>query len=549
VVSVRTVLAAAGLVAGCAIAPARSLGQPQDRGIRVSGAAKTPDGALTATVDGQRYEFGTFHALLIAVEDYKPNFPPLTTPLEDTRRLRHVLQETWGFHHIKTLFNAEATRSTILNELADYVRQLGEDDNLLIYYAGHGQLMFGDEGFWVPYGATRDWTTWIHAQTIQTLIKKIKARHVLLVSDSCFSGVLARGLPPPPPKAIVSQHRLTSCQVLTAGGKELVADTSSSDTRVSPFAFQVLQKLEGHPDPWLTAHELASWVAMKVGSELGFDQQPAFAPMPGHHRENGQFVFVRLGSGPAKAIEALPPPQEGVPFGWLLPKGVIQKREGNRFRYFKIGNDAVAEMVMVWPGSYRRSESERQRPVAPFLIDRFEVSNRRLKTFLTDNPQQASACQGLGLTGCDGDDQPAVRVPLSVARAFAAWADKRLPRESEWEYAACGREDASAVVLGRYPWGDEPRAAVFERCSYPPKVGRFALDESPCGVVGLAGGVREWCELEPPQATRGAVRGGTQVLRGTRGQLRLELAERSDRPLDYSEMTLGFRCLMPLRRP
>lgn len=127
---------------------------------------------------------------------------------------------------------------------------------------------------------------------------------------------------------------------------------------------------------------------------------------------------------------------------------------------------------------------------------------------------------------------PVVNVSHDSATAYAAWVAERtglpwrLPGELEWEKAARG------VDGRRYPWGDhfDPTwACVRDTHPEDPRVApvdSFPVDESPYGVRGLAGNVREWCadvyrrdgphvpELQAAIATRGDGRARLRVDRG-----------------------------------
>ncbi len=98
-----------------------------------------------------------------------------------------------------------------------------------------------------------------------------------------------------------------------------------------------------------------------------------------------------------------------------------------------------------------------------------------------------------------GPTWPVASIEHASARAFAAWlasttgVDWRLPSELEWEKAARG-------VDGRFfPWGDllDPTwcnmADTNPGRPAPAPVDTFPSDESPYGVQGLAGNVRDWC--------------------------------------------------------
>ena len=131
-----------------------------------------------------------------------------------------------------------------------------------------------------------------------------------------------------------------------------------------------------------------------------------------------------------------------------------------------------------------------------FAIDQVEVTNERYMAFVTTtghrNPPNP---YGTGpLLSANGIEQfPVVQTTWYDAKAYCAWAKKRLPTEAEWEKAARGTD-------GRlFPWGNEPatsKRANFDRewedekTLYP--VGSLPDGDSPYGVKDMAGNAREW---------------------------------------------------------
>jgi len=167
-----------------------------------------------------------------------------------------------------------------------------------------------------------------------------------------------------------------------------------------------------------------------------------------------------------------------------------------------------------WEDSPRRFH-EHAMQVKPFFIDKFPVTNALFKKFL-DATHYAPRDTGNFLRDWkDGsfpqgwENRPVTWVSLEDARAYAAWAGKRLPHEWEWQLAAQGTDGRT------YPWGND-----WEPANVPtPDTGRTMRPAdlvdahpkaaSPYGVLDLVGNVWQWTDEFMDEHTRTAiVRGG-----------------------------------------
>ncbi len=131
--------------------------------------------------------------------------------------------------------------------------------------------------------------------------------------------------------------------------------------------------------------------------------------------------------------------------------------------------------------------------VAPFSIDRTEVTAGDYRGCV-----EARACEPSGdaelctARAAGREDYPANCVSWQDAKAFCAWAGKRLPTEAEWELAARGTEGRT------YPWGetfDEALVCVSQgNDAGPCRAGAHPEGRTPEGVLDLTGNLWEWTE-------------------------------------------------------
>ena len=249
---------------------------------------------------GRRDGLGTYHALIIGNNDYRL-LRPLRTAVTDARAVASVLQDQYGFR-VALLLNAN--RYEILSALNGMRARLGEDDNLLVYYAGHGELdRVNQRGHWLPVDAEPGSpANWISNISVTDILNAMAVHQLLVVADSCYSGAMTRSAVPRLDPALGLDARAQvirtmahkrSRLLLTSGGVEPVVDTAGGPH--SPFAQSFLDLLRGNQGV-LPAHELFRRLQLQVMTMVkGLDvrQVPEYAPIRFAGHEAGDFMFAR----------------------------------------------------------------------------------------------------------------------------------------------------------------------------------------------------------------------------------------------------------------
>ncbi len=244
-------------------------------------------------------DFGRYYALIIGNDAYQ-SYPQLETPVNDASAIANVLEQKYGF---RTTVVTNATRAEIITAIDQMKNKVSEEDNLLIYYAGHGEIdPRTEQGFWLPIDAERNNTAqWIANNRISDMINTISARHILVVADSCYSGSMSTGGIPQLQSELNSDYidkwlqvmsKTTSRTVLTSGGVEPVLDTV--DGKHSVFAQAFLNELESN-DGVIDAYRMYLNVYDEVrarAAEVGFTQEPSYAPIKHAGHGGGEFILV-----------------------------------------------------------------------------------------------------------------------------------------------------------------------------------------------------------------------------------------------------------------
>jgi uncharacterized caspase-like protein len=233
-------------------------------------------------------EFGSYHALVIGNDAYRM-LPRLATAVRDATAVAELLQRDYGFE-VEIL--VDATRDEIIGKLSALRKRLTEDDNLLVYYAGHGVYdEAADRGYWLPVDAALEVpSAWVSNADITDVIKAMQARHVLVVADSCYSGTLTRGLSiaQSDPGYIKRMVEKRARVALTSGGLEPVMDAGGGGHSVFARAFiDVLTENTGVLD----GQQLFALVREPV--TVNAEQTPEYGNIRFAGHDGGDFLFVR----------------------------------------------------------------------------------------------------------------------------------------------------------------------------------------------------------------------------------------------------------------
>jgi hypothetical protein len=236
----------------------------------------------------RKFNFGTYHALVIGNDNYR-SVTPLKTAVNDARTVATVLQREYGF---KVSLLLDATRNQMLDAFDEMRRTLTDRDNLLIYYAGHGHLDGdSDRGFWLPVDAEANRrANWLSNSDLADVARATRAKHVLVVADSCYAGTLTRSLSVQM-TALDDMSRLAQKRARTAlvsGGMEPVEDSGGGGHSV--FARAFIDSLLANTD---VTDMSRMFSAMRRQVILGAPQTPQYGDIRQTGHEGGDFIFVR----------------------------------------------------------------------------------------------------------------------------------------------------------------------------------------------------------------------------------------------------------------
>lgn len=409
-------------------------------------------GAMTiqVPVDGRkesRQLYSASHALVIGIDKYTDNgWPPLHNAISDAEKIANALRE----HGFKVMFAKNLKSAELISTLQDFFINTGKDPEarLLLWYAGHGHSMPepSEEGYLVPADAPPAKTDTefrrkaLALSLFSYLMTQARAKHVLAVFDSCFSGTalaITRDAEMTGPPEIALQTGGRARQIISSGDRNQKVSDNGNFRQI--FLDAISGKVPNvGSNGYVTAQELGAYLRREM-SRLTVNTATPQTPNTGYLARVGynlgDFVFRVPGKGVASAEPVRPtPPPPPIPCDEVpLQVGEEQKCVKSGFGKVEWFKDCPTcpEMVMVPAGKFTMgspvNEPERDENIEaqlevtiskPFAVGRFAVTRSEFAVFVRDaNHVMEEKCV-IELSVGIGPHPvlPATAVPMMAAR-------------------------------------------------------------------------------------------------------------------------------------
>jgi formylglycine-generating enzyme required for sulfatase activity len=519
--------------------------------------------AVSEATSGQSAppDFGKYHAVVIGNQSYQ-HMDELKTARADAQEVARMLEEKYGFK-VELLLDADRDRTLwTLSQLPK--RMTNRDrDNLLIYYTGHSQISHSGAGYWKPVDAdlVND-SEWIPTALITNILSTVRAKHVLVITDSSYSGSLQL-----PDDSRLRESREARLQRLleTPSLTSLVSGSErpayEEGARHSLFARSFLITLRDNQEV-LSGRSLFERMLQPVYRSTG--QLPRYGYINKTSHEQGDFLVVpkqlqenvhQKTARSAVKMKALPAqepqPVLAAPAPEPPKKGdmLLNEATGMEFVYvpggcFRMGSPFGEKGRFAWEGPVHEV------CVNGFWMSKYEVTQNQWEKIMHNNPS--------GFKKSGRGQYPIENVSWNDAKVFVDKMNKRsqrvyrLPTEAEWEYAC--RADGS----GKYCGGDNPDVLAWHEENGGKKTHQIGGKQANgFGLYDMSGNVWEWCadKFDKDYYAAGGVRnnprgpsgGGERVVRGGSAGSRVHncrAAFRFRNKPDYREDLLGFRVMM-----
>jgi len=323
-----------------------------------------------------RQGYSSSYALVVGVDKYR-HWPHLEYAVKDAREVAALLKSR-GFQ-LQMLIDENATRSNILRKLDTIKKSADANSRVVIYFAGHGQTEDlpggGERGYIVPVDADAyNWKdTMLAMNRLNQRVRQIKAKHIFLAFDACYSGLgLTRSIKRHPEQDsayIKKMMQSRSIQILTAGSRSEQAIEAEGH---GLFTEHLLTALSGtadiNADGYITATEIYATLRPSVTQQSHSRQTPQFGYIEG----NGDLIFYNRPRNTESAAVLINSPIDGIDV-WAGSVEIGRRLPAGRHRLVANAGQAI---IIVKKGSqtlYRKRvllQANREFPIQlPSTID------------------------------------------------------------------------------------------------------------------------------------------------------------------------------------
>lgn len=262
---------------------------------------------------------GRFLLFTIGIDQYD-NWLNLHNAVSDAKGVAALLTQQFGFTPILApLYNEKATRVNILRSFDELRHTLHPDDNLLIFFAGHGHTRLDtigahilESGYLIPADGEgtgkKNWSSFLNINHFLDRASMLPARHVTVVLDACHSGFGLGRAASDTRGAEEWSPALTgkvSRRVITSARRNQLALDSGPMPRHSLFTGALIQGLQEakadlNRDGVVTTSELGLYLQQNVSEASGGTQTPDFGAFD--LDERGEMILELNSDAPATLI-------------------------------------------------------------------------------------------------------------------------------------------------------------------------------------------------------------------------------------------------------
>jgi hypothetical protein len=230
----------------------------------------------------------TYYGLIIGIDKYRDDeIQDLDNPVKDATQLYQTLISKYNFQEENIELIKNATREEIIRSLDELAKVITKEDNLLIFYAGHGWWEAeASNGYWLPSDAESGVrTNWFRNSALVDYLREIDSKHTLLITDACFGGSIfkTRSAFGSREKAYEKLYELPSRKAMTSGTLTKVPDRSS-------FTRFLIERLQENNEEYLSSEQLFSSFRLAVINNS--DAIPQYGEIEKVGDQGGDFIFL-----------------------------------------------------------------------------------------------------------------------------------------------------------------------------------------------------------------------------------------------------------------